>query len=135
MDSSRLTKKIFIWDYTRALTGKKGWSKEIKKILVEADMEDTFYGLDVEKRQQTIAQLSRKLEDQEEEAWYEEVRRMPKLRTYQKIKLTYGTEPYIRSRITRLNRSTLAKFRDWHVPHTHRDWPVQEATSRGEDLS
>ena len=116
MKESRLTKQIFIWDYTGVLQGKKGWNREIKTTLEEADMSDTFYGLNVENIKDTIKQLQEYTNTSESQKLLKEISDMPKLRSYQKLKINTGTENYITYNIKRYHRSLLAKIRIGILP-------------------
>ena len=116
MNDARLTKKVFIWDYTRCLTGKKSYNQEVKKILEDNELSDCFYGLMVEKPKPVIHALENQLREGEERKFLEEIQTMPKLRKYRDIKLSLETESYVKSNMSRYNRSVLAKFRTGTFP-------------------
>lgn len=111
MDNNRLTKKIFIWDYKKALLGQNCWNKEIKEILTTIDMEDTFYGINVENIGKIKHDSHAKLVELEKASILEEINIMPKLRTYKTLLRNFGTPAYIKSRIEKSQRSTITKLR------------------------
>ena len=50
------------------------------------------------------------------ENWKSVINEMPKLRTYKTLKSSFGTEPYVKSNISRKARSVLAKLRNGSFP-------------------
>ena len=111
MNNNRLTKRVFNWDYRKALEGKPSWNKEVKSILEANNLTEVFYGLDVEAPKKVLKVLAAELEHSDNDQLQNQITSMPKLRTYKEIKLSPGTEYYITSNMTRQNRSLLAKFR------------------------
>jgi len=133
MDDSRLTKKVFNWDYRRALLGKKGWNSDIKNVLTATNMSDTFYGLGVEDQKKTMTMLENELNTIEDKKLLHEINTMPKLRTYKEIKLNTGTETYIKSNMSKYHRSPVAKMRTGTFPISietgrYKKQPVQDRT-------
>ena len=116
MDNSRLTKQIFIHDYTRALQHRKGWNKEVKGILQSTGQEDVFYGLGVENPKKVLQELKETLAQKEEEQLMKEINSMPKLRSYKEVKLNAGTEGYIKSNLDKYSRSLISKLRIGTLP-------------------
>ena len=116
MNNRRLAKQTFIWDYQRALAGRKGWNKEIKEILRTADLEDAFYGLGIEHPKHIMSKLTENIGSSEDETLLQEIGAMPKLRTYKEIKLTPGTEGYVSSKMERYQRALVSKLRLGTLP-------------------
>ena len=70
----------------------------------------------MEKQKPIIKALGEQLSAVEERKFLEEIRMMPKLRTYKEIKLSLDTETYVKANMPRYNRSLLAKFRTGTFP-------------------
>ena len=111
MENQRITKKVFIWDYKKALTGKNCWNKDIKEALTEINMEDVFYGLDIENTSRKKQEIQKKLQKLDEERTMLAINNMPKLRTYKTLKTAFGTPTYINSRIPKSHRTVITKLR------------------------
>ena len=116
MPNTRLTKKVFNWDYRRALMGRKGWNHDLKKLLQSTEQSDVFYGLGVEQPRQVLTLFGKCKERKEEKSLIEDINTMQKLRTYKDLKLTIGTEDYITTNMERHSRSLISKIRIGTLP-------------------
>ena len=130
-DNNRILKQVFIWDYIRALQGKKSWNKDIKDTLEDHNMSDLFYGLNVENKKESLVQFEKQQLEIESKKLMEDMSNMPKLRTYRKLKMNPGTENYVKLNISRQQRSTMAKFRNGTFPINietgrHKQQPLEE---------
>ena len=124
-------KEIFIWDYKRALTGKKGWCKDVKEILTQNSLEDVFYGLHVGEAKYVIDKLKKELTEAMHNKWLQDIKAMPKLRTYCLLKHCYATEKYVTINLERNQRSSLSQIRIGTFPINietgrHKKQPLQE---------
>ena len=133
MQNTRITKKVFNWDYRRALLGKKGWNRDVRNILESTNMQDLFYGLGVENIAKNLKDLNKELENIEQTSWHNEVNGMPKLRTYKTLKLDYGTELYTKTTLNKYHRSLIAKTRLGTLPINietgrYKKQPIHERT-------
>ena len=113
MDKSRLTYKVFRWDYDRPRSGT--WCHEIKSILSQCDLLEYYETLSVQRPVNITAKAGNKLVVEQKAMW-DVSRNMPKLINYNKIKLTFTVPTYIRQSLTRQERSALAKFCCGNLP-------------------
>lgn len=109
IEDTRLTKKIFLYDYNSC---KNNWSSEVKSILGSVQMEQIFTNMLV----CDMNSLKRNVSDLARTEWLHEIHNKPKLRTYVKFKYDTATEPYICLNLTRRARSLLAQFRSGILP-------------------
>ena len=111
MDSERLTKKFFTWDFNkRTATG--NWNSDIYKLFLSLDMTDVYYNnLEVD-----LDGVRKNLHDAEKQVWRKEMPVVPKLRTYSTFKENYDTEPYVYKVYNRSHRSLLSQFRCGILP-------------------
>ena len=131
-DNTRVVKKIFTWDYKRALMGSDCWNKDIKEILQEADMSDLFYGLEVEHKNKMMKKVKEATAELERNEILDNINGMPKLRTYAKIKLDTNKEPYL-DIMNRKRRSLIAQTRCGTLPINieigrHKNLKINERT-------
>ena len=109
MSNSRLTKKIFNWEYEQ---NNKSWCCELKVIFNMIDMGQIY-----ESQQPCDLSVTlKKLESLCESEWQMGLQNKPKLRTYRKIKESYRTEEYLKMCLPRYQRSLLAQFRAGVLP-------------------
>ena len=80
MDSSRLTKKIFEWDW---LIRRNNWSSDICSTFLKLDSHTHFYNQD----QFDFKALKERVWELAQEEWRTSVKSFPKLRSYIKFKL------------------------------------------------
>ena len=109
MDESRLTKKVFTWDFSLC---KNNWSEKVKLILTKLGMENVFYGRQI----CDLNEISSKLRNCQKISWLENVNKKPKLRSYITFKSEFGEENYLKINLTRTERSMLAQFRCGILP-------------------
>ena len=107
MNDDRLTKKIFLWDYSQS----NGWCKEISKIFNEMDMGDKFS----EKQFCDLRAVKSKTIDLMARQWKFELQQKPKLRTYRLFKNEFKTSNSVFV-CNRAKRSLLSKFRTGILP-------------------
>ena len=104
MDNSRLTKRIFLWDYR---LNSNNWSSEISQILDEYSLLGEFENQNFINRDI----LQKRALEVEEQAWRSKCENSPKLRTYITFKEKLVKENYIACNLSRLERSYLAQIR------------------------
>lgn len=105
MDFSRLTRKIFEYDFTHI----KGanWSGKILSIAKKLQMEDVL----IKGETFDLKYVQEKLFCLMQEEWADKIPAMPKLRYYIKFKSDIITASYLKANITRTQRSLLAQLR------------------------
>ena len=113
MDKSRLTYKVFRWDYDRPRSGT--WCHEIKSILSRCDLLEYYETLSVQRHVNITAKAGQKLVIEQKTLW-DVSRIMPKLINYNKIKLAFAKPTYVLQRLTRQERSALARFYCGNLP-------------------
>ena len=111
MDSNRLTRKIFEYDYARA-HNHNNWSYELKQIFTKYGHANTF----VRKVQCDTKSLRCINEDVWKSNWLNQIPNKPKLRRYALFKSEYSTEDYVKSCSHRVKRSLLAQIRFGILP-------------------
>ena len=109
MDESRLTKKIFSWDFSIC---NRNWSSEVYQILDSVNLAFNF----VQRSQCNIDLIKNNLYTMDCNNWIHAVYASPKLRTYRLFKLSYGTENYLKEIYNRQHRSILAQLRCGILP-------------------
>ena len=133
MNENRLTKKVFVEDYKLALLGSNNWNSDVKNILEEIEETDLFYGIGVEQKKKRRLNITKKLEIKEEKDIMENIKTLPKLRTYKNIKLDNSTEHYVKYVMNRKKRSLIAQLRIGILPINietgrHRNEEVKDRT-------
>lgn len=138
MPETRITKKVFRWDYDLSRTGKANWCKDIKAIFNSVNL--GYYYENIERGimtpgrvRGTVKDIERELVGVYERHWKEEIMTMPKLRTYCTLKKEIKTEDYIRKQMERRSRSIIAKLRNGTFPINielgrYRGIPLEERT-------
>ena len=104
MDESKLTYKLFRYDYTLC---KKNWCADIKNIFNELNMSDVYERLSecsVEGVVNSLKVLNRSV-------WTKEVKEYSKLRTFVIFKKRCMEEKYLAFNLTRKERSCIAQLR------------------------
>lgn len=109
LPDTRLTKKVFLWDYDLL---NNNWCNELQSILESLNMLSNFQNKDV----CNINNVKDELFKLCEHDWKNAVKSKPKLRTYVKFKNTYVTEGYVNSCLPRFQRSLLSQFRAGILP-------------------
>ena len=109
LQSTRLTRRVFDWDYVCNYTG---WCIDIQNILESVNMLHLYY----EKLVCPIEEVTRKLMSVYESHWLELCTQKPKLRTYLKFKNNYSSEPYVKQFMPRQRRSLIAQLRSGILP-------------------
>ena len=109
MDSSRLTKNFFEWDW---LIRRNNWSSEICSTFLKLDSDTHFYNQD----QFDFKSLKERVWDLAQEEWRTSVKSFPKLRSYNKFKTTSGPKNYILISISKSVRSLLVQLRCGVLP-------------------
>ena len=119
MPQSRLTKRVFDWDYDMATRGRRSWNREIKQILTTCGIPELF------NRDQwhthspdTIVALVRKgLTKLESDQRVVDGASMSRLRVYNTI-VTPSPNPanFVKDRLNRQQRSLISKLRSGTLP-------------------
>ena len=97
MAKKKFTIFFFTWDYKKSLTNQECWNKDVRNILIKIEMEDLFYGPDLEREKQAAKEVGERLRALSEREILNEIGNMPKLRAYKTLKTTYGTPMYVNS--------------------------------------
>ncbi len=108
MDNSRLTKRIFEYDYNVC---KNNWSSNMKSLFVDINA-DVFK----EKLSCNLSVMNDTLYDIMSKSWAKDVLKKPKLRTYIRYKESVCTEKYVMFLDSRYSRSLFAQFRHGILP-------------------
>ncbi len=112
MDDSRLTKKVFLYDYNLC---KENRCHEMKLIFGNVEQLDVFN----DKRSCNIEQTQMKYINVVNDEWKTNVYIKPKLRTYVLFKENYCTENYVKYFMSHQQRSLIAQLRLGILPiHT-----------------
>jgi len=105
MPSTRLTKKIFLWD---ALETDGNWTREIKEICNLLQINNVVNNLE----ECDINAFTNSLQTYNNSIWKRDIVKKPKIRTYIKFKEDIGSEAYLTNpRIPKYKRSLLAQLR------------------------
>ena len=109
MEDSRLTKKVFYWDYSMQGV----WCSQINSLCEMLGINHVFLNL----LTLNIKEIERKLFKYTENLWLERLTTFPKLRTYTKFKNKYTLENYVLSpTLSKQERSAFAQFRFGILP-------------------
>ncbi len=110
IDDSRLPKLVCKWDVDLGFI--TSWSKHIESLFTKLDLSAKFINWQPVSINSVWAflheDLCKKLEDN--------IKMMPKLRTYIKFKKVFEVEPYVLSFMSRQRRSYLVQFRNDILP-------------------
>ena len=111
MDNTRLTKRVFLYDYhhiRRPTTiSTWSWSSLLREIFSSIDMLEVFESLSICDLEVAKARLHNKDKDR----WLRAVASKPKLRLYIQIKNEFETEFYVKLNLTRSERSYVSQLR------------------------
>jgi len=111
MDTDRLTKKVFYWDYQNKKS-KGSWNSDIHKLFSQIGKLENY-------ENQTKVDVSEAkciLVDQEKSEWLSSLQSVSKLTTYMKFKKEYCAESYVYKIHNRAHRSVFAQFRCGILP-------------------
>ena len=116
----RITRKIFLWDYSLSRT-KNTWCRDVKSLLNALGMEryHEHLGNNILRSSsiKTILTTSKQtLLSTYETDWVKKVKSLPKLRTYRCLKTELKVEDYVKAPMSRMNRSSIARMRNGTFP-------------------
>ena len=117
MDQSRLTYKVFRWDYDKPRIGT--WCHEIKTILNKHNIGHYYSIIPAPRGVNISAILTQQLCDEQKALW-DTSRHMPKLSNYNKVKDLFSVPRYVFQHLTRQERSALAKLYCGNLPSRSR---------------
>ena len=109
MNDSRITKKIFLYDYS---FNNKSWCSDVKSILSFVNMEDIYRN----KLTCDVNIIEKVLLSKHNETWLNGIHNVAKLRTYVTFKTEYCCENYVKRNLEKRERSFLAQFRCGILP-------------------
>ena len=109
MDHTRLTNRIFLWDYN-LVTG--SWSNEVLKIFTNIDSQNIYR----DRITCNLDAVEMKLLEIYETQWRIVIENMPKLRTYVTFKDHYCPEIYLTKCMSRRRRSLMSQLRAGILP-------------------
>ncbi len=103
MDSERLTKRVFLWDFNRRQTS-ENWNSDIYEVfscLNKLDIYEYMEEVDFASAKTDLCEI-------EKSNWKNNILTMPKLRTHCTFKEHYETEPFVYKVHNRAHRSLLS---------------------------
>ncbi len=106
MDDIRLPKSFFKWDVDLGFI--TSWSKNIAGLFTKLDLAEKF----INQQQVSINGVWALLHEDFCKNWEDNIKIMPKLRTYIKFKKVFEVDPYVLSFMSRQRRSYLAQLRN-----------------------
>ena len=109
LENNRLTKKIFLWEYS---IGRNNWTCNLKTIFNEIENTNCFDNIMI----CDLRRAKEKLLERSTNIWSESILNKPKLRTYILFKQNVYTEKYVSYDLTRKERSILAQLRAGILP-------------------
>ena len=114
MDESRLTKRVFQWDWNHK---GKTWSYNVRGILRKCNIPvpDSVSAVTVN-RAATLALVEGKLFDIHKSKWAANRLQQSKLKIYNMYKVSYSVEPYVEANLPRSQRSLIARLRSGTLP-------------------
>ena len=112
MDTSRITRMIFNWEYT---LNKKTWHFECLQIFKTTNYEYIYLNK-IPCNTHIIKDIENKLIELELNKWKELLHQQPKLRTYRLYKSNFGEELYVGNILSKQQRMTIAKLRSCTLP-------------------
>jgi hypothetical protein len=107
LNTDRITRQVFNWNYNQALLGHTNWCSQIQDIFRILVMDDIF----LNKQACDLHYCEEKLREIQELEWKETVSRKPKLRFYSLFKQNFGTERYVKLNLDTQQRSLTAQLR------------------------
>lgn len=113
MPPSRLTRRIFDWEYDLAMHGHTTWCKDAKLLLVGCGLQSVWdsRSLGGQSLRAVLLQAETSLMADVQTRWLSDIDAMPKLRTYKLVKTDYGCEDYLHVNLGIRQRSAIAKMR------------------------
>jgi hypothetical protein len=111
MSDSRLTKKVFMWDYSKR-TNKGNWNSDVYKLFSKIDKVDIYRGL----TKVDIQVAKGLLIEQDKLQWYDNMQSVSKLNFYKLFKNDFCPESYIFKIHNRAHRSVFAQLRCGILP-------------------
>ncbi len=105
MSASRLTQKMFEWDY-KLSEENANWSSEIRTIRNVNGFEDTF----ISKLQCSLQIVKSRIKNEDVESWFSDVSKMAKLRTYVTLKNEFNIKPNLLNPIQKCQCSSLLNW-------------------------
>jgi hypothetical protein len=113
MENSRLTKKLFLRDFSNFQNNNNyiGWCKSFYSVCSELGIMDVFNALNF-----VNINVPQKTLDLVSSIWKTNVNSKPKLRTYKTFKFNFCTEPYVSNCQSRFKRSLIAQLRSGTLP-------------------
>ena len=115
MSENRLTRRIFIWDYTKC---RNNWCHEVKNILKSIDFGDKYLSA-LNNTQNAIISTDAakdKLMQKYKHKWGNDVASQTKLDNYKIMKQEFGAEEYVKFVMSKKLRSTLVQLRAGCLP-------------------
>ncbi|CAG2227980.1 unnamed protein product [Mytilus edulis] len=117
MPDNRLCRKVFCWDIETSTRYKNTWFNNIKTVLNTCNLTHLInYSGENISTNYVLETVKSKCVDDFKDRWSNEVRTMPKLRTYKTFKSEFSTEPYVKRHLSRVQRSALARIRSGTFP-------------------
>ena len=114
MDESRLTKRVFLWDWNHK---GKTWSYNVRDILRKCDIPvPVNISTASISRATTLALVEDKLFDIHKSNWSANRLQQSKLKIYNTYKNSYSVEPYVEANLSRSQRSLIARLRSGTLP-------------------
>jgi len=111
MSDSRLTKKVFMWDYSRR--GSKGnWNSDVYKLFVQIEKLDLYHS----SAKVDIQAAKRLLIEHDKIEWYDNIQSVSKLNFYKLFKNEFSSESYVFKIHNRAHRSVFAQLRCGILP-------------------
>ena len=108
-DNNRLTKLVFLYDYSNK---RNNWCSGVKSIMNTLDLSHYY-----ENKMPVDMSLAKgRVNDHYKRTWCTEVERFPKLRTYRLFKQEFKCEGYLLLNLPRNERSMLSQFRCGILP-------------------
>ena len=122
MDRDRISYKVFRWSYNLAVRNNKNWCYRTIKQLQKCGLGSSIN--DVVNKNTIKRTIMETIQEQFCEQWTLDLNRNAakqgnggnKLRLYRTFKHEYDREPYVEANLSRLQRSSLAKFRGGIAP-------------------
>ena len=114
MDDSRLTKRVFLWDYNQP----HGWCSDMKKIFSSIGLNNLYETISINgfSTRSLLSYAENKLKTDQFDKWNSDIINQPKLRTYVQIKNEYKCENYVSMNLSRSIRSYIAQIRCGVLP-------------------
>ena len=109
MHESRLTRKVFNWDFSIC---RNNWSHKVKALLTNLNLVTSFH----DQITCDLNEVIQKVYESEKCEWRTNVRVKPKLRTYVRFKSDLGLENYVKLNLGRSERAFVSQLRCGILP-------------------